>query len=59
MSITISGHEYNVASSELVQARDVARRTCWSSIVAWSNGSVPEALGEIRLGTPFLSGVYS
>jgi len=59
MTVTISGHEYNVAASELVQPRGVAGRTCWSSIVAWSNGSLPEQLGEIRLGTPFLSGVYS
>jgi len=59
MTVTISGHEYNVASSELVQPRDRASRTCWGSLVAWENASLPEELGEIRLGTPFLSGVYA
>lgn len=59
MSITISGHEYKVAASELVQGRDIARQTCWGSVVAWQNGSLPDTTGEIRMGTPFLSEVYS
>ena len=59
MTVTLGGHEYNVAASELVQPRDRAGRTCWSSLVAWENASLPEQQGEIRLGTPFLSGVYS
>jgi hypothetical protein len=59
MSISISGTTYAVASSQLVQSRDTAGVSCWSSIVAWSNGSTPEKLGEVRLGTPFMAGVYS
>ncbi|WVR06058.1 hypothetical protein IAU60_003086 [Kwoniella sp. DSM 27419] len=59
VKIAISGVQYNIASSELVQARDKAGITCWGSIVAWQNGSLPEQQGEVRLGTPFMAGVYS
>ncbi|WVF70277.1 hypothetical protein IAT40_005066 [Kwoniella sp. CBS 6097] len=59
LKITISGVQYAVASSQLVQSRDSAGRTCWSSLVAWQNGSVPDQRGEVRLGTPFMAGVYS
>ncbi|KAK4685789.1 hypothetical protein P7C73_g4350, partial [Tremellales sp. Uapishka_1] len=59
MSITISSTEYRLDSSQLVVARDKAGQTCWSTVTAWQNGSLPESLGEIRLGTPFMSGVYS
>ena len=59
MTVTIAGYEYNVASSEIIQSRDVAGRTCWGGVVAWQNDSAPDTLGEIRLGTPFMSGVYS
>ncbi|WVQ97625.1 hypothetical protein IAU59_004739 [Kwoniella sp. CBS 9459] len=59
LRITISGVQYAVASSQLVQPRDQAGRTCWSSVVAWQNGSVPEQRAEVRLGTPFMAGIYS
>ncbi|WVW82514.1 hypothetical protein I302_104525 [Kwoniella bestiolae CBS 10118] len=59
LKITISGTQYAIDPTSLVRNRDVAGRTCWSSIVAWQNGSVPEARGEVRLGTPFMSGVYT
>jgi hypothetical protein len=59
MTVSLSGTSYAVASSQLVQQRNEGGQSCWSSIVAWSNGSVPEQLGEVRLGTPFMSGVYS
>nr|XP_031860992.1 uncharacterized protein CI109_003719 [Kwoniella shandongensis]KAA5528064.1 hypothetical protein CI109_003719 [Kwoniella shandongensis] len=57
--ITIDDRQYAVDPSRLVQARDAQGRTCWSSVVAWQNGSLPEQRGEVRLGTPFLSGVYA
>ncbi|EAL17393.1 hypothetical protein CNBM1980 [Cryptococcus deneoformans B-3501A] len=59
MTLIISGAAYAVASSQLVQARDVAGRTCWGSVVAWQNNSLAEQKGEIRLGTPFMSNIYS
>ena len=59
MTVTLAGHEYDVDKHELVQPRDASGRTCWGSVVAWQNGSVPESLGEIRFGTPFMSGIYS
>ncbi|KAE8542919.1 hypothetical protein D1P53_000982 [Cryptococcus gattii VGV] len=59
MTLTISGVAYAFASSQLVQARDMAGRTCWGSVVAWKNNSLAEQKGEIRLGTPFMSNVYS
>ena len=62
MSVTFNGYEYAVPSSQLVQPRainGISSGGCWGAIVAWQNGSVPESLGEIRLGTPFLNGVYS
>ncbi|ORX37386.1 aspartic peptidase domain-containing protein [Kockovaella imperatae] len=59
MTITISGREFNVERRELVQPREVSGISCWGSVVAWHNGSVAESLGEIRLGTPFMSGVYT
>jgi len=59
MTITIAKYQYNVATSELVQPRDRAGQTCWGSVVAWQNGSTAEGLGEVRMGTPFMSGVYS
>lgn len=59
MTLTISGVAYALASSQLVQARDMAGRTCWGSVVAWKNNSLAEQKGEIRLGTPFMSNVYS
>ncbi|WWC86447.1 uncharacterized protein L201_001324 [Kwoniella dendrophila CBS 6074] len=59
LRITISGTSYAIDPTSLVRNRDRAGRTCWSSIVAWQNGSVPEQNGEIRLGTPFMSGVYT
>ena len=59
MEITISGYQYNVANAQLIQPRDQAGQTCWGAVVAWQNGSVTETLGEIRLGTPFMSDIYS
>nr|XP_018267356.1 uncharacterized protein I303_01342 [Kwoniella dejecticola CBS 10117]OBR89514.1 hypothetical protein I303_01342 [Kwoniella dejecticola CBS 10117] len=59
LKITISGTQYAIDPTALVRNRDAAGRTCWSSIVAWQNGSVPETNGEVRLGTPFMSGVYA
>jgi hypothetical protein len=59
MTVTIGDREYNVESSQLVQQRGVSPGSCWSSIVSWQAGSLPDAAGEIRLGTPFLSGVYA
>lgn len=59
MEITISGYQYNVASAQLIQPRDRAGQTCWGAVVAWQNGSTAENLGEIRLGTPFMSDIYS
>ncbi|OCF37661.1 hypothetical protein I316_00788 [Kwoniella heveanensis BCC8398] len=59
LKITIAGVQYAVASSQIVQPRDTAGRTCWSSLVAWQRGSVPDERGEVRLGTPFMAGVYS
>ncbi|WRT64341.1 uncharacterized protein IL334_001273 [Kwoniella shivajii] len=58
LKITISGTQYAVDPTALIQNRDVAGRTCWSSIIAWQNGSIPEQNGEVRLGTPFMSGIY-
>jgi hypothetical protein len=59
MTITISNREYNVDPTQLVQQRGASPTSCWSTIVAWQNGSLPDTNGEIRLGTPFLSGVYA
>jgi hypothetical protein len=59
MTVTIGGREYNVDPTQLVQQRGASSGACWSTIVAWQPGSLPETLGEIRLGTPFLSGVYA
>ncbi|OCF74007.1 hypothetical protein I204_05857 [Kwoniella mangroviensis CBS 8886] len=59
LKISISGTQYAIDPTSLVRNRDVAGRTCWSSIVAWQNGSVPEGKGEVKLGTPFMSGVYT
>ncbi|ORY29360.1 aspartic peptidase domain-containing protein [Naematelia encephala] len=59
MSVTIAGHEYQVSSSALVQARDTAGNTCWGNLIAWNNGTLPDTLGEVRLGTAFMSGIYS
>lgn len=59
MTVTIANREYKVDSSQLVQQRGVSPNSCWSSIVAWQAGSVPDIQGEIRLGTPFLAGVYA
>ncbi|WWC66206.1 uncharacterized protein I206_100107 [Kwoniella pini CBS 10737] len=59
LKIIISGTQYAIDPTALVRNRDAAGRTCWSSIVAWQNGSVPETNGEVRLGTPFMSGVYA
>ncbi|ODN90212.1 hypothetical protein L198_06230 [Cryptococcus wingfieldii CBS 7118] len=60
LTLTISDTTYGIASSQLVQTRGAATgRSCWSSVVAWGNGSVPETIGEVRLGTPFMSNVYS
>lgn len=59
MTLTVSGVAYALASSQLVQAPDISRRTCWGSVVAWKNNSLAEQKGEIRLGTPFMSNVYS
>lgn len=59
MTVTIGGREYNVDANELVQQRGVSPNSCWSSIVSWQTGSLADAAGEIRLGTPFLSGVYA
>jgi hypothetical protein len=59
MTVSLSGTSHAVASSQLVQQRNEGGQSCWSSIVAWSNGSIPEQLGEVRLGTPFMSGVYT
>ncbi|GMK56760.1 hypothetical protein CspeluHIS016_0306000 [Cutaneotrichosporon spelunceum] len=56
--VRLSGVSYNLATSSLVVPRDKLGRTCWGSVVAWSNGSVPETEGEIRLGAAFISGVY-
>jgi len=59
MTVTIANREYNVEASQLVQQKGPTPSLCWSSIVAWQNGSLPDTNGEIRLGTPFLSGVYA
>ncbi|KAL7419284.1 hypothetical protein Q5752_006121 [Cryptotrichosporon argae] len=59
LTVSISGTSYAVNSATLVAARDIAGRTCWGNIVAWENGSVPESLGEVRLGTAFMNGVYT
>ncbi|KAK8866113.1 hypothetical protein IAR55_001264 [Kwoniella newhampshirensis] len=58
LTFTIDDREYVVDPARLVQARDTSGRTCWSSVVAWQNGSIPEQQGEVRLGTPFMSGLY-
>ncbi|WVN89123.1 uncharacterized protein L203_104339 [Cryptococcus depauperatus CBS 7841] len=58
-TISISGSSYAISSSELVQKRDLAGRSCWGSVVAWQNGSAPELRGEVRLGTPFMSNIYA
>ncbi|RXK39222.1 hypothetical protein M231_03442 [Tremella mesenterica] len=59
MTVTIDQHEYKVAASELVKPRTLGGTSCWAGIVAWRNGSLAEQLGEVRLGTPFMSGVYA
>lgn len=59
MTVTVAGREYKVDSTQLVQQRGVSPNACWSSIVAWQSGSLPDTRGEIRLGTPFLAGVYA
>ena len=59
MTVTIANREYNVDPTQLVQQRGASASSCWSTIVAWQNGSLPDTNGEIRLGTPFLSGVYA
>lgn len=59
MTVTIANREYNVEASQLVQQKGPTPSLCWSSIIAWQNGSLPDTHGEIRLGTPFLSGVYA
>jgi len=59
MTVTIANREYNVDPTQLVQQRGSSPTSCWSTIVAWQNGSLPDTDGEIRLGTPFLSGVYA
>ena len=57
--ISINSRSYNIEASQLIQPRDVAGRTCWGSLMAWTKGSVPDVRGEVRLGTPFMQGVYS
>jgi hypothetical protein len=59
MTVTIANREYNVDPTQLVQRRGASPTSCCSTIVAWQNGSLPDTNGEIRLGTPFLSGVYA
>jgi hypothetical protein len=59
MTITIASHEYSVDASQLVQRRDRAGQTCWGAVVGWTSGSTPDRLGEVRLGTPFMSGIYT
>ena len=59
MTVTIANREYNIDPSQLVQQRGSSTASCWSTIVAWQNGSLPDTDGEIRLGTPFLAGVYA
>ena len=58
MIVDISGYQYKVGSTELVQPRTDGGAGCWSSVIAWQNGSTAEQVGEVRLGTPFLAGVY-
>lgn len=57
MSISIQSATYNFNPTQLVQPKD--GQTCYSQVQAWTDGSVAEEQGEIRLGTSFMSGVYS
>jgi hypothetical protein len=56
-SIHLPGGNYKANSTDLVQHRSV--RSCWGGIVAWPSGSVMDRQGEVLLGTPFLSNVYT
>jgi hypothetical protein len=56
-SIHLPGGSYKANSTDLVQHRSV--RSCWGGIVAWPSGSAMDRQGEVLLGTPFLSNVYT
>ncbi|KAG7548951.1 hypothetical protein FFLO_03156 [Filobasidium floriforme] len=56
-SIHLPGGNYKANSTDLVQHRSV--RSCWGGIVAWPSGSAMDRQGEVLLGTPFLSNVYT
>lgn len=56
-SATINGITYNVPDKALVQSR--SSKTCWGSVVAWGNDTLPGQERLVVLGTPFMSAVYS
>ncbi|CAK9779886.1 unnamed protein product [Cutaneotrichosporon oleaginosum] len=58
IKVVLGGIPYVLATSSLIVPRDSQGWTCWGSMMSWANASLPETHGEIRLGAPFLSGVY-
>ncbi|BEI95270.1 hypothetical protein CcaverHIS631_0102190 [Cutaneotrichosporon cavernicola] len=56
--VRLGGVSYALAINQLVVPRDRLGRTCWGSVVSWSNASIPETNGDIRLGKAFISGIY-
>jgi hypothetical protein len=55
--MSVQGTTYNFNPTQLVQPGP--DRRCYSQVQAWTNSSVAEEQGEIRLGSSFLSGIYS